>query len=133
MCEKYGGLEKATQAAIKIQQSWRQFKQRIRFQRIKQQNKSQLQLQLRKRSQSIQDPHRHPSITNKHAYHQEASVATPPSVEHNRKRAIGINHFNKLAVLFSYTFIFLLTIMIIVLCICQALLTYYSTPDAISS
>ena len=75
--EKYGGLEKATQAAIKIQQSWRQFKLRTEFQRIKQQNKSQPRLQLRKRAQSIRDPRRRPIITKKRnirAYHREASV-----------------------------------------------------------
>ena len=76
--EKYGGLERATQAAIKIQQSWRQFKLHKRFQIIKQQNKSQLQLQLRKRAQSMRDPRRRPSILkkgNKRPYHREGSVA----------------------------------------------------------
>ena len=75
--EKYGGLEKATQAAIKIQHSWRQFKLRSRFQKIKQQNKSQLQIQLRKRAQSMRDPKRRPSIMKKRnkAYNREKSIA----------------------------------------------------------
>ena len=124
--EKYGGLEKATQAAIKIQQSWRQFKLRTKFQRIKQQNKSQQRLQLRKRAQSIRDPRRRLIITKKRnirVYHREANVpyteqktesgvarvaagqakAKVSPTEQNRKRAIGINHFNRLALLFTYT------------------------------
>ena len=74
--EKYGGMEKATQAAVKIQQSWRQYKLRSRFQKIKQQNKSQLQLQLRKRAQSMRDPKRRPSIMRKRnkVYHRESST-----------------------------------------------------------
>ena len=75
--EKYGGLEKATQAAIKIQHCWRQFKLRSRFQKIKQQNKSQLQIQMRKRAQSMRDPRRRPSIMRKKnkAYTREKSLA----------------------------------------------------------
>ena len=82
MSDKYGGLERANQAAIKIQQSWRQFKLRRRFQKIKQQSKSQLksqlQLQSRQRAQSMRDPRRRPSIMKKRkkVYHREASVAT---------------------------------------------------------
>ena len=86
--EKYGGLEKATQAAIKIQQSWRQFKLRSRFQKIKQQNKSQLQQQLRQRAQTMRNPRRRPSIMKKkrgkRAYHREASVAALPSAEQQK-------------------------------------------------
>ena len=85
--EKYGGLEKATQAAIKIQQSWRQFKLRSRFQKIKQQNKSQLQQQLRQRAQTMRNPRRRPSIMKKRgkrAYHREASVAAIPSTEQQK-------------------------------------------------
>ena len=91
VAEKYGGLEKATQAAIKIQQSWRQFKLRTRFQKIKQQNKSQLQLQMRKRAQSMRDPRRRPSIMkkrNKRAYHREASVATISSIDQKPKSGL---------------------------------------------
>ena len=75
--KKYGGLEKANEAAIKIQHCWRQYKLRSRFQKIKQQNKSQLQLQMRKRAQSMRDPRRRPSIMKKRnkAYNRETSVA----------------------------------------------------------
>ena len=93
--DKYGGLEKATQAAIKIQQSWRQFKLRTRFQKIKQQNKSQLQLQLRKRAQSMRDPRRRPSILkkrNKRAYHREASVVTCTMSPTEPKTKSGLVH-----------------------------------------
>ena len=84
--EKYGGLEKATQAAIKIQQSWRQFKLRSRFQKIKQQTKSQLQQQLRQRAQTMRNPRRRPSIMKKRkrAYHRETSVAALPSTEQQK-------------------------------------------------
>jgi hypothetical protein len=94
--DKYGGLEKATQAAIKIQQSWRQFKLRSRFQKIKQQNKTQLQQQLRKRAQTMRNPRRRPSIMKKkrgkHAYHREASVAALPSTEQKLGKSSGLLH-----------------------------------------
>ena len=68
---KYGGLQKATRAAITIQRAYRQYKLKKRFDEIrKEANK------LRKRALSMKDTRRRPSILRNKRYRREISVAT---------------------------------------------------------
>lgn len=68
---KYGGLGKATKAAITIQRAYRQYKLKKRFEEIRQEANK-----LRKRALSMKDTRRRPSVLRKNRYRREISVAT---------------------------------------------------------